>query len=131
MAGTSPVNTLAERHSVATRKYLLMQRGAVDAPKPSESASPAQMQEMYAAFNAWKEKFKDNIVEMGGRLAPGGKVLTVSGVMDGPLVEAKEIVGGYMVVAAESVDRALEVAAGCPGLIRPGSSCEVREIITS
>jgi hypothetical protein len=129
MAGRSPVNTQTERQSVATRKYLLVQRGAVDAPKVADSVSPAQMQEMYAAFTAWKEKFKDNIVEMGGRLAPGGKVLAVSGVMDGPLVEAKEIIGGYMVVAAESYDRALEVAAGCPGLIRPGSSCEVREII--
>ena len=108
-----------------------MQRGTIGAPTPSESASPTQMQEMYAAFNAWREKFKDNIVEMGGRLAPGGKVLTVSGTIDGPLIEAKEIVGGYMIVAAESYDRALEVAVGCPGLIRDGSSCEVREIIGS
>ena len=38
--------------------------------------SPAQMQEMYAAFNAWKEKFKDNILDMGGKLKPGGKVVT-------------------------------------------------------
>jgi hypothetical protein len=91
--------------------------------------SPAEMQEMYVAFNAWKEKFKDNIVDMGGRLTRGGKVLTTDGVMDGPLIEAKEIVGGYMVVAAESYDRALEIAAGCPGLIRPGSGCEVREIM--
>ena len=116
---------------MATRKFLLMQRGVVGTPSPSQTASPAQMQEMYAAFNAWKEKFKDNIIEMGGRLAPSGKVLSVSGVMDGPLVEAKEIIGGYMVVVAESYERALEVAAGCPGLIRPGSSCEVREIMTS
>ena len=108
-----------------------MQRGAAGTPSPSESASPAQMEAMYTAFNVWKEKFKDNIVEMGGRLAPGGKVLSVAGVMDGPLVEAKEIVGGYMVVTAESYERALEVAAGCPGLIRLGSSCEVREIVTS
>ena len=107
-----------------------MQRGEVGAPSPSQSPSPAQMQEMYAAFNAWKEKFRDSIVEMGGRLAPGGKVLSEAGVMDGPLVEAKEIVGGYMVVAAESYEQALEVAAGCPGLIRPGSRCEVREIMT-
>jgi hypothetical protein len=108
----------------------MMQRGVVGASSPSQTASPAQMQEMYAAFNAWKEKFKDNIVEMGGRLAPGGRVLTASGVLDGPLVEAKEIVGGYMVVSAESYEQALEVAAGCPGLVRPGSSCEVREIMT-
>jgi hypothetical protein len=86
------------------------------------------MQDMYGSFNAWKEKFKANIVDMGGRLTPGGKVLTASGVMDGPLIEAKEIVGGFMVVVAESYDRALEVARGCPGLIGPGSSCEIREI---
>jgi hypothetical protein len=111
---------------VADRRYLLLQRGT---PGKQEPPSPAQMQEMYAAFNAWKERFKDNIVEMGGRLAPGGKVLTVSGVMDGPLVESKEIIGGYMIVVAAGYDRALEVAQGCPGLIAPGSSCEIREIM--
>ena len=111
---------------MADRKYLLLQRGATE---KQEAPSPGQMEEMYAAFNAWKEKYNANIVTMGGRLAPGGKVLTVSGVMDGPLIESKEIIGGYMVVATESYDHALEIAQGCPGLIRPGSSCEVREIM--
>ena len=111
---------------MANHRYLLLQRGT---PGGQQQPSPAQMQEIYAAFNAWKEKFKDNLVEMGGRLAPAGKVLTPSGVMDGPLIEAKEIVGGYMVVVADSYEQALEIAAGCPGLIRPGSSCEVREIM--
>ena len=41
--------------------------------------------------------------------------MTASGVTDGPFVEAKEIVGGYMIVAAESYERALEVATGRPG----------------
>jgi hypothetical protein len=86
------------------------------------------MQEMYAAFNAWKEKFKANIVDMGGKLKAGGKMLTASGVSDGPFVEAKEIVGGYMVVVAENYDRALDIARECPGLIRAGSSCEIREM---
>jgi hypothetical protein len=111
---------------MATQKYLLFQRGVPGEHKPP---SPAEMQQMYAAFNAWKEKFRDNIVDMGGRLAPGGKILRVSGVMDGPLVEAKEIVGGYMVVVADSYEHALEIAGGCPGLIAPGSSCEVRQIM--
>ncbi len=86
------------------------------------------MQEMYAAFNAWQEKFKANIIDMGGKLKPGGKILTAAGVTDGPYAEAKEIIGGYMVVAAENYDRALEVARECPGVVRPGSSVEVREI---
>lgn len=108
-----------------TQKYLVILRSV---PGKQEPPSPAQMQEMYAAFNAWKEKFKANIVDMGGKLKPGGKILTVSGVMDGPFIEAKEIVGGYMVIAAANYDRALEVARECPGVVRPGSSLEIREM---
>jgi hypothetical protein len=111
-----------------TRRFLLLQRGV---PGKQTPPSPAQMQEMHATFNAWKERFKDNIAEMGGRLAPSGKVLTTSGAMDGPLIESKEIIGGYMIVVADSYERALEIAQGCPGLIAPGSSCEIREIIGS
>ena len=63
------------------------------------------MQEMFAVFNAWKEKFEANILDMGDKLKPGGKVLTASGVTDGPFVEVKEIVGGFMIVSAESYER--------------------------
>jgi hypothetical protein len=109
-----------------TQKYLVFLR-SVEASKQAPP-SPAQMQEMYASFNAWKERFKANIVDIGGQLKPGGRVVRTSGVTDGPFAEAKEVVGGYMVVAAESYDRAIEVARGCPGIIRPGSSVEIREI---
>lgn len=108
-----------------TQKYLFIQRSV---PGKKEPPSPAQMQEMYAVFNAWKEKFQANILDMGGKLKPGGKIVTASGVTDGPFVESKEIVGGYMLVAAESYDRAIEVAKECPGVLSPGSSVEVREI---
>lgn len=107
-------------------KYLFLQRSLPG--KPQQQPSPAQMQEMYAAFSAWKDKFKENILDMGGKLKPGGKVVSVSGATDGPFVEAKEIVGGYMLVSAESFDRALEVARECPGVIMPGSSVEIREV---
>ena len=88
-------------------KYLLIQRSAPGEKEPPPS--PAQMQEMYAVFNAWKEKFKDHRGH-GRQAPPGGKMVTATGVTDGPLIEAKEIVGGYMVVAAESYEAALEVA---------------------
>jgi hypothetical protein len=106
------------------RKYLFIQRSAPGGQAPP---SPAQMQEMFAVFNTWKEKFKAEIVDMGGKLKGGGKILTSEGVMDGPFVEAKEIVGGFMIVEADSYERALEVARESPGL-RPGSSIEIREI---
>src|SRR5687768_1963353 len=97
-----------------TQKYLFIQRSQ---PGSHEPPSPAQMQEIYAAFNAWKEKFKANIVDMGGRLKPGGKIASASGVTDGPFVEAKEIVGGFMIVAAESYEEALQVAKEGPGMV--------------
>jgi hypothetical protein len=106
-------------------KYLFLQRSVPG--QSSQPPSPAQMQEMFAAFNAWKEKFKDHIVDMGGKLRSGGSVVTTSGATDGPFVEAKEVVGGFMLVSADTLEGALAVARESPGVM-PGSSVEVREI---
>ena len=110
-----------------TRKYLLIHRSApASATANREPPSPAQMQAMFAAFNAWKEKFKDDILDMGGKLMPGGKVVTTSGATDGPFVEAKEIVGGYMFVSADTVERAIEVAREMPMLMPGATICNGR-----
>lgn len=87
------------------------------------------MEEMFAKFNAWKQKFADNIVDMGGKLG-GGQVVTSESATGGPFIEAKEIIGGYMILQAESIDEAVTVAQQSPGAIMPGSSVEVREIVT-
>jgi hypothetical protein len=108
-------------------KYLCIQRSQPGGKR--EKPSPAQMQEMYAVFNAWKDKFRQNIVDMGGRLG-GGKVVTSEGASDGPFVEAKEVVGGFMIISAASLEEAMQVARECPGVVMPGSSVEVREIHT-
>jgi len=101
-------------------------RSQAQKPLQSKALSPAQMEEMFANFNTWKEKFKDNIVDMGGKLGEG-KIVTTDNVMDGPFVEAKEIVGGYMVISADNMNEAVEIALQSPG-VYPGSSVEVREI---
>lgn len=113
---------------MSTQRYLVILRSA---PVKQDPSSPAQMQEMYAAFTAWKETFKANIVDMGGRLKPDGKVLTSSGVTDGPFTEAKEVVGGYMVVTADDYHGALRIARECPGVVRSGTSVEIREIASA
>src|SRR3954471_7598511 len=111
-------------------KYLCMQRNlrSADSPK-GQKPSPAQMQEMYAQFGAWQAKFKKNLVDMGGKLGEG-RLVTSQPAADGPFVEIKELVGGYMIVSAETLDEAIEVARGCPGLVGPGSGVEVIEIHT-
>jgi hypothetical protein len=111
------------------QKYLCIQRSQLGDMGKREEPSPAQMEAMYAKFHAWQAKFQKNIVDMGGRLG-GGSVVTSHGATDGPFVEAKEVVGGFMIVSAESLEKAMEVARECPGVVTPGSSVEVREIQT-
>jgi hypothetical protein len=108
-------------------KYLCLQRGLTGGTQDGDKPSPSQMQAMYARFNEWRDKFQDNIVDLGGRLA-SSRIALPEPAPDGPLVEVKELVGGYMIVSAATLDEAIEVAKGCPGLVQPGSGVEVIEI---
>lgn len=111
-------------------KYLCMQRSEPgQKEQQATKPSPAQMDEMYAAFNAWMKTFEGHFVDMGGQLG-GGKLVTDDGVVDGPLVESKELIGGYMILSADTLDEAIEIARACPGLVRAGSGVWVREINT-
>jgi hypothetical protein len=108
-------------------EYLCLQRSLPGGEQEAEKPSPAQMQAMYTKFNEWRERFQANLTDMGGRLG-AGRLVTTQPAPDGPLVEVKELIGGYMIVSAASIEEAIEVARGCPGLVRPGSGVEVIEI---
>jgi hypothetical protein len=57
------------------------------------------------------------------RVQDGQTLLT-----DGPFVDAKEHLGGYLVVAADDLDTALEIAARIPAA-RMGGAVEVRPLV--
>lgn len=95
------------------------------------SASPEQMQKTMEKWVAW---FKDlgakghlknpgNPLEAGGKVVKGAQKL----VSDGPFAEAKDVVGGYIVVEATDLDHAVELSKGCP-ILEAGGSVEVRPI---
>ena len=108
-------------------KFLCVQRSLA---KPTEQTDgPPDMQAMYAKFTEWSTKHKDALIDMGGRLG-GGRLVTDDAQGDGPFVEVKELVGGYMIVEAADLEAAVEVARACPGVVRPGSGIEVIEILT-
>lgn len=48
-------------------------------------------------------------------------------VTDGPFIEGKELVGGYLICRAGSFEEAVEISKGCPILENEGT-VEVREI---
>lgn len=108
--------------------YLCLQRSLPKDPDAPQT-SPAQMQEMYAAFGAWRDQFSDHLVDMGGKLGDG-RIVTHETQTDGPFVEVKELIGGYMIVSAEDLDHASRIASACPGLVRPGSGVEIVEVHT-
>jgi hypothetical protein len=70
----------------------------------------------------------------GGQLQPIETATTVrvengqTLLTDGPFVEAKEHLGGYVVVDADDLDAALEIAARIPAA-RMGGAVEVRPIV--
>jgi hypothetical protein len=111
-----------------SQKYLFLHRSdpRPASAEPAAMPSPEQMQQMLATWNAWKEKFKDHIVDWGDKLKPGGKLVSASSVSDGPFVEAKEIIGGFMIVSAASLEEAAQIAQEMPA--GPGARVEVREM---
>ncbi len=111
---------------MATQKYLLIYRNPAEAEM--EQPSPEEMEQMYAQWTAWKEKFASEIVDLGDGLKPAGTVVRQGATTDGPYMEAKEIVGGYSILETTSLDRAAEISKSCPVLFMPGASVEVREL---
>lgn len=113
---------------MAKNRYLVLARSAPRGDAPSgDRPSPEQMQKMLAAYEEWMTRFADRIEDRGTKLESTGRVLTASGVADGPFVEAKEVVGGYMILTADSYEEALEVMQAGP-MAGGGATFEIREL---
>ena len=94
--------------------------------------SPEQMQKAMGKWVAWikelteKGYIKDpgHPLERTGRLVKG-KQKTVT---DGPFAEAKDLIGGYMLVEARDLDHAVELSKGCP-IFETEGGVEVRPVM--
>ncbi len=95
------------------------------------SASPEQMQRTMEKWVAWFKELGANghIKDPGHPLESAGKVVKGKQkvVSDGPYAEAKDVVGGYMLIEAKDLRHALEISKGCP-ILEVGGSVEVRPI---
>lgn len=100
--------------------------------KMEEAAIPApeQVQAVMQQWQNWiKGIAKEGKYSSTNRLLSEGKLLKPRNfISDGPYAEAKEIVGGYLVVKADSLDEAVEMAKSCPNLIY-GGTVEVRSVM--
>jgi len=108
-------------------KFMYLFKGGMD---NSQTASPEVMQAHMQKWNEWMQKLmKDGNMAGGDPLHPEGKKITGAKkiVTDGPFAEAKEVVGGYLLVNANDLNQATEIAKGCP-ILEVDGSVEVRQV---
>ncbi|NHA04472.1 transcription initiation protein [Mucilaginibacter sp. HC2] len=109
------------------KEFLFVFRNnSVGAPQ----GSPEEMQAITQKWMDWVGGIaaQNKLVNRGNRLFGDGKVVRSNNVItDGPYTEIKELIGGYTLVKAESLEEAAELAKGCP-ILAFGGNVEVREI---
>jgi hypothetical protein len=114
------------------KDFLLIFRSTQQAEETFANASPEEMQAEMATWNAWMAGLAEAGQLGGGEpLHVGGKVVRERGqkVTDGPFIEGKEMVGGYLFIHAADLAHAAELSKGCPALLMENGTVEIREIM--
>lgn len=102
-----------------------------DYNKNEAPPSPEQMQAMMKQWQDWMGGLaaQNKLASSGNRLSSEGRVVKPGNIItDGPFVETKEAVGGYIMVQTADINEAAELAKGCPILKQQGS-VEIRTVI--
>jgi hypothetical protein len=115
-------------------KYVML---ICDDPTIWANLDPERLKAEYDKIFEWIGKWEQRgrIVAGGAELQPPTSARTVrqgpdggTVVTDGPYLEIKEVVGGFMMLEADSIDEAIEVAREWPG-IAYGAAVEVRPVV--
>lgn len=108
--------------------YLLLLRNT----QLEKRLSINEMEEAMKRFNSWLDRWTQaGAIKAGQPLGNEGR--TVSGartktLADGPFPEAKEAVGGYILIQAESLEEAVKIASDWP-LLAYDAFVEVRPVV--
>jgi hypothetical protein len=103
-------------------KYLLLYRAPVSAQDQMANADPELAQAGMDAWMNWADKAGQAITDLGSPTQP------VATVPDGAAA-SPEIVGGYSLMEAASLDELQALLEGHPHLMMDGASIEVLELL--
>ena len=109
------------------KEYLMIFRNE---KMDGEMPSAEQMQMVMQQWQSWITGIaKQGNYSGTNRLLSEGKTIKPNHVItDGPYMEVKEMVGGYLLVKANSFADALKMAESCPNLLY-GGNVEVRAVM--
>ena len=97
-----------------------------------EGLAPAETRQAIDRMFAWFDRLlEQGIATAGSPLSRMGKLVSGKNgdmVADGPFAEAKEVVGGFIVVQADDLDAATAIAQQCP-LLEYGITVDVRAMV--
>jgi hypothetical protein len=123
------VKRMKNEHSADTetpeQQFILFFRGK----DWDEDVPPEQLQALMDRFVDWAQKLIDSGKVRGGQaLDRSGVTVTRRGVSDGPFVESKEAIGGYTILAVDTIEEAIAIARTAPFMDFEGS-IEIRPML--
>ncbi|OUS35736.1 hypothetical protein A9R01_06650 ['Osedax' symbiont bacterium Rs2_46_30_T18] len=110
-------------------EYMLVYQGGD--PDWAKNSTPEEMGAAMAQWGAWMGglQAKEQLVSGGSPLHYSGKNIDSDKVVtDIAASELKELVSGYSIIKAASIDAAVEIAQQCPIFNHAGVKVQVREI---
>lgn len=110
------------------KEYLFLFRGGDGA---TLQKSPEKWQQHMQDWMQWMGNLAQEGKFVGAQpLSTTGKQVTGNAklVTDGPFLEGKEMVGGYLMCKAADYNEAVDIAKGCPILVFDDGVVEIREI---
>ena len=106
---------------------------ASDQSRQAAMGTPERAQQSLQAWLAWIRELeaKGHLKSPGQPLDAAGRVVRGQNkiVTDGPYVEAKDMVLGFIIVEARDLEQAAELSKGCP-MLRGDGSVEIRPVRT-
>lgn len=114
---------------IIMNEYMLIYQGGD--PDWATKTSPEDLENSMKKWAAWMENLKksDQLVTGGSPLVYSGKRVEKSGVVtDIPAAEFKELVSGYSIIRANSLDEAVAIAKDNPIFAHAIKSVEVRQV---
>jgi hypothetical protein len=116
-------------------KYmLLIHQGTTPTPRDPEAWAQLPEEEQHAMFAAYQELNQTPGVTPGVQMGDPDTATTVrvengsTLTTDGPFVDTKEALGGYLFFEADDLDAAVELAAKIPPA-RLGGAIEIRPVV--
>ena len=90
-----------------------------------------EIEQMMKDWYAWYDKLRstNSLADEGSPLGDDGRLISASKISNGVTKYGIRYTMGFMIIQAENIDKAAELAQGCPSASSETSTLEIRECV--